>query len=378
MKILMLNYEFPPIGGGGGKTHLCLLREFSGREDLTIDVLTSAPQPGFSVEVFADNIRIYKVGLHKRDLHHWRRIEVLQWLFKAGRRYRELIGREDYDLVHAFFGFPTGWLCRRRRGSLPYIISLRGSDVPGVHARLALDYKILAPVFKRIWGGASALIACSEGLKRRALKFMPGAKIDVITNAVDGGLFYPREVENHGGKLRLITVGRLSVTKRVEILVEAVELLAREGREVSLKVVGGGAMVDKLRQLVARKRLEQCVEITGRVDYEKMPSIYHQADVFVSASATEGMSNAMLEAMASGLPIVTTRCEGVEELIGENGIVVEEAKAEQIAAAIKSVAEDEGRYEKMSAAAVKRARQFTWAKTTEKYIEYYRKVCKER
>jgi hypothetical protein len=68
MKILMLNYEFPPIGGGAGKAHLCLLKEFSGRQDLEIHVLTSAPRPGFTVEEFSDNIRIYKVGLHKRDL----------------------------------------------------------------------------------------------------------------------------------------------------------------------------------------------------------------------------------------------------------------------------------------------------------------------
>ena len=77
MKVLMLNYEFPPIGGGAGKAHLCLLREFAGREDLEIDVLTSGPEPGFVVEEFSDNITIYKVGIHKRNLHYWRKVEVL-------------------------------------------------------------------------------------------------------------------------------------------------------------------------------------------------------------------------------------------------------------------------------------------------------------
>ena len=174
MKILMLNYEFPPIGGGGGQAHLALLRQYADRQDLEVEVLTSAPKPGLSTEEFARNIRIHKVGIHKRDLHVWRRSEVLVWLTKAGSFYRRLVRQEKYDLVHAFFGFPTGWLCYRSVKRLPYIISLRGSDVPGANARLKLDYKILGPlVFKPIWRKASALVACSEGLKARRCSFCP-------------------------------------------------------------------------------------------------------------------------------------------------------------------------------------------------------------
>ena len=194
MKILMLNYEFPPIGGGGGQAHLALLRQYAERQDLEVQVLTSAPKPGLSAEEFASNIRIHKVGIHKRDLHVWRRSEVLAWLRTAGPFYRGLVRQEKYDLVHAFFGFPTGWLCYRSVKRLPYIISLRGSDVPGANARLKLDYKILGPlVFKPIWRNASALVACSEGLKDRALQFLPSAEIEVIPNGVDLDRFHPAQ-----------------------------------------------------------------------------------------------------------------------------------------------------------------------------------------
>jgi len=107
----MLNYEFPQIGGGAGKAHLCLLKEFAGRDDLAIDVLTSSPKPGRSTEKFADNITIYKIGLHKKKLHFWRKTEVVEWLFKAGFFYRKLIRQNNYDLVLAFFGFPSAYLC---------------------------------------------------------------------------------------------------------------------------------------------------------------------------------------------------------------------------------------------------------------------------
>ncbi|WP_449191887.1 glycosyltransferase, partial [Thauera sp.] len=192
MKLLMLNYEFPPIWGGGGQAHRALLTEFAGRRDLVVDVLTSAPSPGFSTEPFADNIRIHRVGIHKGHLHFWRRSEVLAWLLKARSHYHRLLRETAYDLAHAFFAFPTAWLCYRTAGQLPYAILVRGSDVPGGNARLQWDYKLLGPlVFKPIWQQASALVACSEGLRQRALRFLPSAQIDVIPNGVDLERFTP-------------------------------------------------------------------------------------------------------------------------------------------------------------------------------------------
>ena len=79
-KILMLNYEFPPIGGGAGQAHLCLLKEYTDYDNLTIDVLTSAPKPSSIKEKFSENVTIYKVGIHKKNLHFWRKIEVIEWL----------------------------------------------------------------------------------------------------------------------------------------------------------------------------------------------------------------------------------------------------------------------------------------------------------
>jgi len=370
----MLNYEFPPIGGGAANAHRYLLQQYADNSDLTIDVLTSAPKPGFIEEKFADNITIYKVGLHKKHLHFWRKTEVLEWLFKAGFHYRRLLRENDYDFAHAFFGFPTGWLCYRCSHKLPYIISLRGSDVPGEHARLKLDYKILGPVFRAIWKKATALVACSEGLKNRALKFMPSVNIDVIPNGVDSERFSPSETAAEQQTLRLLTVGRLSVTKRVEILIDAVDILSKQGCQILLKIAGGGQMQPKLKQIVNEKNLDNIIEITGRIDAEDMPRIYRQNDIFISASKLEGMSNAMLEAMASGLPIIATRCEGTEELIAENGLVIENATAEEIAKAIKILIDDRQLRNQMSIAARQKAQQFTWGRIAEKYLKIYERV----
>jgi glycosyltransferase involved in cell wall biosynthesis len=368
----MLNYEFPPIGGGAGHAHLCLLREYAGNGQLTIDVLTSAPGPGFFEEKFSENITIYKVGLHKKSLHYWRKAEVIEWLIKARFHYRRLLRKNHYDLAHAFFGFPTGWLCYRSADKLPYIISLRGSDVPGENPRLALDYKILKPIFRAIWKKAVGLVACSEGLKDRALRFLPSASIDVIPNGVELDRFYPAKADRaQTGVLNLLTVGRLSATKRVEMLIDAVDILHKAGRAVQFTIVGGGGMADQLKRAVSQRNLGDVVDVAGRVDAEKIPEVYRRNDIYISATMQEGMSNAMLEAMASGLPIITTPCECVQELIADNGVVVQEENAQAIAEAIVRLADDRQSYEKMSACARSRAERFSWKSAAQEYISLY-------
>jgi glycosyltransferase involved in cell wall biosynthesis len=375
MKILMLNYEFPPIGGGTGLEHQAILQQLAGREYVQADVVTSMPTPGLVVEKMSDNITIYKVGVHKKNLHFWRKIEVVEWLFRAKRPYRALLRQNRYDLVHIFSALPTGWLCRRELDKTPYIISLCGSDVPGQHARLQLEYKLLAPLSKRLWKKASTIVSLSEGLKKRAMEFLPLTNFDIIPNGIDLKRFYPAEDKKKSGVVKLLTVGRLSGTKRIDMLIEAVELLSQKGKSMELTIAGDGKLFDDLKNLIEKKGLNNIIRLSGRVDSQQMPEVYRQHDIFVTASMQEGMSNAMLEAAASGLPIITTRCEGVEELVTDNGVVVEDASAGALAEAISNLAENQDKYKSMRLAARRLAEKLGWNKITDQYCEIYRRIC---
>ena len=374
MKILMLNHEYPPIGGGGGYAGRNILRQFAGRSDIELDVVVSRPSPPTVVEKFADNITLYRVGVRKKALQFWTRPEMIQWMAKAYRIHRKLLQQNQYDLAHAFFGFPTAALTWRTVSKLPYIISLRGSDVPGANVRFSLDYKLLAPVFRRIWENASALYACSEGLRQRALEFMPEAKIYVVPNGVELDRFSPANNKQKIEDLKLLTVGRLSVSKRIELLVSAMELIRKQFPNATLKMAGGGGLENQLRKLIKDKGLENCITMLGIVPAEDMPKLYRESDIFISASLQEGMSNAMLEAMASGIPIVTTRCEGVQELIADNGIVVEKADAKSVADAVMNLAKDEQAYNTMHVAARKQAENFSWQRVAEEYLKHYQSI----
>jgi len=374
LKILMLNHEYPPIGGGGGYAGRNILRQFAGRGDIELDVVVSRPQLPTITEKLADNITLYRAGVQKKALQFWTRGEMIWWMVEAYRIHKKLLRENHYDLAHAFFGFPTAALTWRTASRLPYIISLRGSDVPGINVRFSLDYKLLAPVFRRIWRNASALYACSEGLRQRAQRFMPEAEIHVIPNGVELDRFRPVGNRRKIKDLKLLTVGRLSVSKRIELLVSAVELIRKQFPNATLKIAGGGGLENQIRRFVKDKGMEDCVTVLGIIPADEMPGLYRESDIFVSASAQEGMSNAMLEAMASGIPIITTRCEGVQELITDNGIVVEDADAESIADTAIGLAKDEQAYSVMCIAARKQAEKFSWQRVAEEYLKHYRNI----
>jgi L-malate glycosyltransferase len=374
MKVLMVNYEFPPIGGGAGHAHQCLLQEYAQEENLEIDVLTSAPQSDTKLEEFSSQILVHKLGIRKKDLHYWRKSEVLSWLLKARKYYRTLIKTNRYDLVHAFFGFPSGWLCYKSASEIPYIISLRGSDVPGYNVRLGLDYKLLGGLFGRIWRKAAMVVANSRGLCDLAHQFMPELEIQVIPNGIDTSVFGFRGDHELSEPIQVLSVGRLIRRKRIDLMIEAAALAKKEGLHIQLNIAGEGNLGEALQEQARHLDVDQEVRFLGRIDPAEMPEIYHRNDIFLMTSAHEGMSNAMLEATACGLPIITTRCEGVEEIISDNGIVLESPHAVEIVKAIQTFVVDPERYRRMSQAARKRAEEFSWKATAKQYIDCYNKV----
>ncbi|MHC5082699.1 MAG: glycosyltransferase family 4 protein, partial [Planctomycetota bacterium] len=368
----MLNYEYPPIGGGAGKAHQNLIAEFANMNNLQVDVLTSAENPTTRIETVGDNITIHRLGIHKKNLHYWKKREVIEWLLKAGRVYKKLIRENDYDLVHSFFAFPSGYLCLKTAGQIPYIVSLRGSDVPGFNVRLKLDYHLLKGLFHRIWRRADAVIANSSGLAQLAKKFEPDMDIGVICNGVNTDRFAPPSERSLGGRIKLVTVCRLISRKRIHLLIEALATIVTQGIDAELNIVGEGNLQTELAAVATRLNIADRVHFRGLVDYEQMPSEYQQNHLFVMSSAHEGMSNAMLEALACGLPVVTTACEGASELINDNGIAVDEPDSNKIADAISDIISQPARYQQMSVASRNKAIAFSWALPAKKYVDIYR------
>lgn len=152
---------------------------------------------------------------------------------------------------------------------------------------------------------------------------VPPARLRLLRNAVDTDHFRPRE-DSDGKAVRLLSAGRLIPAKRFDRFLSVVASLVGSGRPVFATLAGSGPLRSALEGQASDLGLRSDhFEIRDAVD--DMAELYRQADAFVLSSDTEGMPNVVLEAMASGLPVVAARVGGVEEVIrsGENGLLFE-------------------------------------------------------
>lgn len=381
MRILFLNYEYPPLGGGAANATAYLLDEFSRMDGMFVDLVTASIDNAYRRECIGERIVIHRlpIGKNASNLHFQSVKDILTYAWKSYRFAQTLLQEEKYDIIQAFFTVPCGlvaWRLHREYG-VPYIVSLRGSDVPGYSDRFRFLYPFLRPIARCIWRGASAVISNSQGLKELALQTSPRQSISIIPNGVDTKHFMPKEHElSTASNMIHLTLGASRVTDRkgIAYLIEAVHLLKDE-YVFSLKVIGEGNAKARLEQMVVEHGLQSQITFVGRVPREETLRYYQEADIFVLPSLNEGMSNAMLEALACGLPIITTRTGGVDELVpeGVNGLLVKQRDAQALSKALRVLAQDVDMRMRMGAASRSLAEMMSWEGVAKQYSEVYTK-----
>lgn len=259
-------------------------------------------------------------------------------------RLRALQQAGRLDLIDAHFGYPDGYAAVKlgRWLGVPVTITLRGTE-----ARHALD-PVLRPLLRQALDGATRLFAVAQSLQQVAVELgIPQTKIEVIGNGVDLQLFR--------GQDRAAARTALGLTERVPVLISVGGLVERKGlhRVIALLpalrrrwpgltylIVGGpsaeGDMRSELEALVARLQLGDAVRFLGPLPPAQLSIPLSAADVFVLATRNEGWANVFLEAMACGLPVVTTDVGGNREVVNgdELGIIVPFGDAEALAAAL--------------------------------------------
>lgn len=379
-KILMVNYEFPPIGGGAGNACYYMLKEYSGYKDLQIDLVTFSGENENSVEQFSENIRIFKVlAGKKKNLHDWKFTEMLRWIFASTWFSMKLIKKEGtYDLLHCWSGWPSGFtgLACGIRFRIPYIVALRGSDIPGYNNRPMLKFlekSGLKLIYRLIWKRAKAVTVLSEDSREMARKLITNIDYKLIRNGINTEEFYPSKDHKFDSEnIRFLYVGRLVERKGVLLLLSAVRkiLETHPYLKFSLKMVGDGALADVCEQYVSQHELETHVELTGRVEHEELPKIYHTADVFVLPSITEALGNVTQEAIAAGLPIITTDT-GAGELVEGNGIVLPVDDEEALYQAMLDVLLGTIDLAKMRDKSIELSKDMGWDTTSKLYYDLY-------
>lgn len=372
MKILMISHEFPPIGGGGANACFFLTREFA-QKGHQVTVLTAQFADLPNSEVTKEGARIIRVPCRRKNKEKSSFLEMLSYLISAWKQAEQLAKKEKYHICLTFFGIPSGPLALhlKRKYKLPYIVRFGGGDIPGAQKRFRYLYMVLAPTIRKIWQNASRLIANSEGLKQRALAFEKRYAIDIIENGVDNQFFAPSQKKKKKNPIVILFVSRLIEGKGLQYIIPKLpriqeSIMHNTGREIQLVIVGDGPYRAALEQLTDEIKVRNLIRFEGRKNKDQVLRYYQAADLFILPSLSEGMPNVVLEAMASGLPIVITPCEGSKELVTDNGVIT---PLENFADVVIEICSDETKRTAMGHNSLRRVEEaFRWESIGSRYL----------
>jgi len=317
LRILLVNYEYPPLGGGAANA-TCSIGRALAKLSHEPTVLTSAFSH-LAASSDEDGVSIVRIPAIRKALDRSNPIEMASFLCSALWHARRIAEERCIRGVIAFFTIPcgpVGWFLKRSLG-LPYVVSLRGGDVPGMVRGIGPVHGVLTPFRRATLRGARAVVANSESLARLSESADP-VPVRVIPNGVDADFFAP---DPHNGAMvdpvfRILFVGRLHEQKNVAMLLRVLaDLRERTTTPMHVDIVGDGPLRKELADLAQSLGLSSQVVWHGWCGKEQVASMYRRASCFVNPSFYEGMPNTVLEAMASGLAVVASNIGGHSELV---------------------------------------------------------------
>ena len=351
MKILIVNFEYPPLGGGGGVATKDIAETLSDHHD--VHFITTAPQDGVKEEK-QGGVHLHRVAVLGRNKTQTASLlSLVTFVFPAFVRGFFLCNKEKFDVINAQFVIPSGIPASLLSFlfGIPFVLSFVGGDIydptkgmsPHRHWYLRL---IISLVTMR----ASACTAISEDTKKRAQELHNVTKKIVVTHL---GI-QPISVESVDRAslgmvdtvLSAVTIGRLIPRKGYDALLRSWRSLS----DIHLYIMGEGPLRDELQKSILEYGLQDCVHLMGYVSEEKKRQVLEQSDIYVSAAEHEGFGIVYLEAMDAGLPLVTIANGGHEDFLvdGVNALFVPAGDVSALSLSIQRLVDDEDMREAMA------------------------------
>ncbi len=366
-KLLVLNYEFPPLGGGASPVSYEIAERLSETGDFDIDVVTMGYKDLPKYEEINSNFRIHRVKClrSKKELcHPW---EQATYLISGWFKCKELLKNNKYDICHCHFIIPTGVLALKlkKKFCLPYIITSHGSDVLGYNARFKILYPFLVKPWKNILDNANKIISPSNFLKAEILKVytkLNNEKIEVIPNGFNTNKFKPQEKKKY-----IFSSGRLLVNKGFQYLIQAV---SDEDISYEVHIAGDGPMMAELKKLAEKSKTK--IIFHGWLDNngQEYKDLLEQAAIYVLASEKENASIALLEAMSAGCAVFTTNVSGCPETVGNAGLLINPRDANDLEIKLNIVVNDDNMLVKLQKIAGERVKViYDWNIVLKEYIK---------
>ena len=284
--------------------------------------------------------------------------------------------KNPFDVIHAQYGYPCGWAAQlaAQQIGVPTVVSIQGGDGHWVGSccethRLAMT---------RVLDHANAvLIGCNSFRDEVVARLGTApARFTIVPGAVDTTRFTPANAPPDGRTI--LYHGRVDARKGVLDLLEACRQLRDSNDAFHLLISGIGPTFDETAATITRLGLQNHVEMTGYIDYDAVPTIYHRASIFASPTYAEGFSNTILEAMASRMAVVSCRSVGVVDCIrdDDNGLLTEPGDPTALAQALRRVLRDDALRTRLADTALEECRTtYSWQKVGRQIMDIYTAVA---
>jgi len=381
MKILMVNYEYPPLGGGGGIAMMEVAEELGKRH--SVHVLTSrAADLGAVWEHPTADLTVHRVAVSGRnDRATASFMSMLGFLPSGIRAGNRLLKVGSFDIVNTWFAVPSGltggWIARKN--NVPHLLTVIGGDIYDP-SKWYSPHRF-APAGRAVrWAlkHSDAHVAISSDIADRTRQsFGFKGEIDVIPLGIRKPAYPSATREQLGmdpSKRYVATVGRLVRRKDYPTLIRSLKAL--DHHDTDLVMIGDGPEQANLQALARELGIGDRVHFRGFVPNELKYQILANSDLFVLASLHEGFGVVYLEAMFCGLPIVAANQGGQVDILDKNvtGDLVTAGNVHEMTDAIRRLLDDTERRLNIGRGNRARAEKYTIAKVTGRYEDAFDKL----
>jgi glycosyltransferase involved in cell wall biosynthesis len=366
MKIGILSITFPPEHLAGTEIAAYNIAKHLSRGGYEVHVITSrdeglpcvARESGFTVH----RISYPKIPVLGFRLFLWRCFLLLAKL------------KPEVVQVQGISPARCTWLFKKifRR---PYLVWAQGSDVYG-------SWRLKRLVSRLVLRNADIVIALTEDM-RRIIQGMYARDVLVIPNGADLNRFKNLsrpKIRDGLGVARdekiVLFVGRFHPVKGIRYLIRALGTLSQKRPDIRLVLVGDGEERSALEALATELNLQERISFTGQISYGQVPEYMAASDILVLPSLSEGLPLAIIEAMASGLPIVATWVGGISEIVqeGVNGFLVAPKNPEALAEKIVILMEDSDLRRRIAQNNINEVKKYSWEIITTKLEKLYKSI----
>jgi phosphatidylinositol alpha-mannosyltransferase len=300
--------------------------------------------------------------------------------FRMSGQVERFLTGGGFDVVHChgmFWPDISYWAILHSRSVNLVTFLAAGFRVHTAGARL------FRMVFRRHLAKIHGRIAISRRALQAAEPYAPG-EFRIIPSGVDLGRFHPGvspRPERRSGQRRILFLGRLDARKGIDVLLQAFPAVLKSVPDARLAVVGNGPMEPRARKTAEELGVSDSVEFLGSALPEDLPRVYAGCDVYCAPSlGGETLGIVLLEAMASGTPVVASRIPGYDETVrdGVDGMLVPPRDAEALSSVLAGLLTDEPRRRALGAAGLARAQEYAWPKVAMQTLDYYRELLRAR